>query len=223
MPRLLSAIVIGLLVAACGASQPTTAPVITAAPTVAPTIAPAPTAASTTAPTPASTGAFDGLPYSLSLPEGWTTFDLSDPAGAAALDDFVEANPEMGAAIQAFKALPNVVMAVNMLIGNVVVTLSLPTGGLPLDSIASSFTSQFQAVPGVKDPPEPEEVTLTAGPAIHWRLAIEANAPAGGTFEVGESIYLIANDTDAVLVEFVEVGGGVPQEQQIIQSLRFNP
>ena len=126
MPRrLLSPVVIGLLVAACGSSQPTTAPVITAAPTAAPTIAPAPTPGSTTAPTPASTGAFDGLPYSLSLPPGWTTFDLSDPAGAAALDDFVEANPEMGAAIQVFKALPNVVMAVNMLIGNVVVSLSV--------------------------------------------------------------------------------------------------
>jgi hypothetical protein len=53
---------------------------------------------------------------------------------------------------------------------------------------------------------------------------IEANNPSGGTYTVGESIYLVVNDTTAVLVEFVEVGGAaVPQEQQIIQSLRFNP
>jgi hypothetical protein len=228
MPRrLLSAVVAGLLVAACGSAQPTASPappVVTAGPTVAPTVAPTPTAAPTAAPTPEATGPFDGQAYSLDLPEGWVTFDLSDPAGVAALDTFVKANPDMAGAIAAFKSLPNVTMAVNQLVGNVIVSLSLPTGGLPLDVIAGSFTTQFQAVPGVKDPPEPDDVTLPAGPAVHWHLIIEGNKPEGGKFEVGESIYLVVNDKTAVLVEFVEVGGaGVPQEAQIIQSLRFTP
>lgn len=225
MPRrLLSTVLVGMLVAACGSAQPTAAPVVTAGPTVAPTVAPTPTAAPRAAPTPEATGPFDGQGYSLELPAGWVTFDLSDPAGVAALDTFVESNPDMAGAIEAFKARPNVTMTVNQLIGNVVLSLSLPTGGVPLDVMAGSFTTEFQAVPGVKEPPEPDDVTLPAGPAVHWHLVIEGNDPDGGTFEVGESIYLAVNETTAVLVEFFEVGGaGVPQEDQIIQSLRFTP
>ena len=225
MPRrLLSTMVVGLFAAACGSAQPTTAPGGTGAPA---TIAPAsvaPTGTAAAAATPTVTGPFDGQAYSLDLPEGWTTFDLSDPKGQTALDDFVKANPAMGAAITAFKALPNVTMAINPLVGNVIVSLSLPTGGLPVDVIASQFTSQFAAVPGIKDPPVAEDVTLPAGQGVHWHLVLSANDPNGGTFEVGESIYLVVSDTTAVLVEFVETGtAGVPQEQQIIQSLRFTP
>jgi hypothetical protein len=218
--RLSSSLAAGLLVAACGSSGPTTAPATTgpvAPPTVAVTAAPP-------AATPASTGVFDGLDYSLDLPAGWTSFDLSDPAGQAALDAFVKSNPDFAGAIAAFKALPNVTMAVNPLVGNVMISLSLPTGGLPLDTIATTFTSQFAAVPGIKEPPVAEDVTLPAGQAVHWHITLEGNAPTGGTFEVGESIYLVANATTAVLVEFVETGpAGVPQEQQIIQSLKFAP
>lgn len=44
------------------------------------------------------------------------------------------------------------------------------------------------------------------------------------TYQVGESVYLVANDAIAVLVEFVEVGGaGIPQEGSIMQTLRFTP
>jgi hypothetical protein len=220
--RLTSTMALAALVAACG-TTPTAAP-----PTVAPTVAPTPTAAPTAAPTPTiapsptPAGPFDSADYSLTLPAGWVSFDMNDPAGQAALDAFVAANPGMAGSIAAFKALPNVVMAVNQLLGNVIVTLSLPTGGLTLDVIAASFSSQFAAVPGVKDPPTAEDVTLPVGPAKHWHLVITANSPGGGTQEVGESIYLVANATTAVLVEFVEVGGApVAQEQQIIQTLAF--
>jgi hypothetical protein len=225
MPRrLVSMIVVGMLAAACGTGQPSPSPVITATPTVAPTPTPAPTPTAAPTPTPAPTGPFAGQAYALDLPAGWTTFDLSDPSGTAALDAFVAANPEMGASIEAFKKLPNVTMAVNTLIGNVVVSLSLPTGGLTLDVLATSFTSQFAAVPGIKTPPVAENLTLPVGPAVHWDIKVEANKPGGGTYEVGESVYLVANDTTAVLVEFVEVGSaGVPQEDQIIKSLRFTP
>jgi hypothetical protein len=222
MPRrLLSLSVVAVLVVACGTAAPSATPVFTAAPTIAP-----PTGEPTQGPTgtPAPTSPFAGQPYSLDLPAGWQTFDLSDPSGAAALDSFVAANPEMGASIEAFKKLPNVTLAVNALLGNVVVALSLPTGGVTLDQLATSFTAQFAAVPGVTDPPQPENLTLPVGPAVHWDIKIQANKPGGGTYEVGESVYLVANDTTAVLVEFVEVaGGGIPQEQQIINSLAFVP
>lgn len=227
MPRRLPRLLLGALgasvLAACSTAQPTAAPPTQPPATIAPTLGPSPTAEPTVAATPAPTpGPFEGQPYTLDLPDGWVTFDLSDPAGAAALEQFVAANPEMGAAIEAFKALPNVTMAVNLLLGNVVVALALPTGGLSLDVLGATFTTQFAAVPGVVEAPQPEQLTLPAGPAFHWALAIQANDPNGGTFEVGESIYLVANESTAVLVEFVEVGGvGLPQEQQIIQSLRF--
>lgn len=225
MPRrLLSMILAGMLATACGTAQPSPTPVVTPAPTVAPTPTEAATPTAGPGATPAPTSPFAGQPYALDLPDGWVTFDLSDPSGAAALDAFVTANPEMKASIDAFKQLPNVTMAVNLLLGNVIVSLAVPTGGLSLDVLATSFTTQFAAVPGVVTPPQPTDVTLPVGRAIHWDIEIKANSPGGGTYQVGESVYLVANDTTAVLVEFVEVGGaGIPQEDQIIRSLRFSP
>jgi hypothetical protein len=225
MPRrLLSLSAVAILVAACGTAQPSPTPVSTLSPTAIPTATAGPSPTQAVVATPAPTGPFAGKPYSLDLPEGWQAFDLSDPAGTAALEAFVAANPEMAASIEAFKALPNVTMAVNSLLGDVVVALSTPSGGLPLETLATSFTAQFALVPGVQDPPQPENRTLPVGPAVHWAISVEANKPGGGTYQVGESVYLVANDTTAVLVEFVEVaGGGIPQEEQIINSLAFTP
>jgi hypothetical protein len=226
MPRwLLSMLVAAVVVAACGSSTQSPTPVVTAAPTAAPTASPAPTAAPSAAATVVPSGPFAGQAYALDLPDGWTTFDLKDPSGVAALDAFVAANPEMAGAIEAFKSLPNVRMAVNVALGNVVVSLSLPTGGVPLETLAATFTTQFAAVPGIKEAPVAENVTLPVGPAVHWAISIEANDPSGGGVStVAESIYLTANPTTAVLVEFVDSAGtGIPQEQQIIQSLRFTP
>lgn len=218
--RLLATMLAGMLAAACGTAQPSLSPVITPAPSPVAT----PTSTIVPPPSPVPTNPFTGQPYSLDLRDGWVTFDLSDPAGSTALDAFVAANPEMAAAIEAFKQLPNVTMAVNLLLGNVVVSLAVPTGGLSLDVLASSYTTKFAAVPGVITPPQPTEVQLPVGRAIHWDIDIEANNPGGGTYQVGESVYLVANDTTAVLVEFVEVAGaGIPQEDPIIQSLRFTP
>lgn len=222
--RLTATIAVALVVAACGNNTPSAAPPASATATVAAitTAAPTPTAAPTVLPSPTPAGPYVNADYSLTLPEGWVTFDMKDPAGQAALDAFVAANPDMAGSIEAFKALPNVVMAVNQLLGNVIVSLSTPTGGLSIDVVAASFTSQFAAVPGVKEAPQPNDVTLPVGTAKHWRLIIEANNPSGGTTTVGESIYLVANSTTAVLVEFVEVGGtAVPQELQIMQTLAF--
>lgn len=212
-------IVVAGVVAACGSS---TAPSVVPSSAVNPTAAATASAAPTVLPSLASAGPYDGQAYSLSLPEGWLTFDVSNPAGQAALDTFVAANPEMAGSIEAFKSMQGVVMAVNQLLGNVVVSVAIPTGGLSLDVIAANFTSQFAGVPGVQEAPAPDDVTLPAGPAKHWHLVIVANNPSGGTTSVGESIYLVTSATTAVLVEFVEVGGtAVPQEQQIIRSLAF--
>jgi hypothetical protein len=219
--RLLSLAFAGALVVGCSSAPPTATP--GALPTVAPTVA-APTTAPTVAATPASTSLFSGLPYTMDLPAGWTSFDLSDPAAAAGIDAFIAANPEMGPLLQTFKSLPNVLMAVNQLLGNVIVSIGLPTGGLPLDTLGKSFTSQFAAVPGVKNPPQAEELTLPIGPALHWTLEVGGNNASGGTFTVLESIYLVENGTNAVLVEFVDsTGAGIPQESQIIQSLHYTP
>jgi hypothetical protein len=217
-----AAATVAALVAACGSTTPTAAPPTFVPPTTAaatPT-APTPTAEPTATLAPSPTGPYDGQPYSLTLPESWVSFDMSDPAGQAALDAFVTANPDMAGSIEAFKQLPNVVMAVNQGAGDVIVSISLPSSGATLDAIAASFTSQFAAVPGIQEAPTADDVTLPVGPAKHWHLVIEANKPSGGTTTVGESIYLAANTTTAVLVEFVEVGGApVAQEQEIIQSL----
>jgi hypothetical protein len=226
MPRftlVLAAALIAVFVAACGGG-PTLPPEVL--PSFAPTSIIGPTSAPPSGATPGQTQAspFEGQPYALDLPGGWVAFDLSDPAGVAALDEFVAANPDMGAAIEAFKALPNVTMAVNPVLGNVVVALPVPSGGQSLEVLAAAFTTQFGAVPGIVGVPVAEDVSLRVGPAFRWHITIEANDPAGGTFQVGESIYLAGGETTAILVEFVEVGGsGVAQEQQIIQSLRFTP
>ena len=220
--RLTSAIAVALLAAACGSTTPTAAPPTSAPSTTAPTptAAATPTTEPTILPSPTPAGPYDGQAYSLTLPDGWVSFDMTDPAGQSALDAFVTANPDMAASIEAFKALPNVVMAVNQALGDVIVSISLPSSGADLETIAANFTAQFAAVPGVKEAPAPDDVTLAAGPAKHWHLVIEANKPSGGTTTVGESIYLASSATTAVLVEFVEVGGtAVAQEQQIIQSL----
>jgi len=220
-----AASLVAVFVAACG-TGPTLPPEVTRLPSFQPTSIVGPTSAPSSDATPAPTQAspFQGQPYALDLPEGWVAFDLSDPAGLAALDQFVTANPNMAAAIEAFKALPNVTMAINLRLGNVVVALPVPTGGQSLDVIAAAYTTQFGAVPGIVEAPVAENVTLPVGPAFHWHLTIEANDPGGGTFQVGESIYLAGSESTAVLVEFVDVGGGgVSQEQPIIQSLRFTP
>ncbi len=218
-----------MLVAACGTAQPSpsavatvpgpTSEIVTEAPSG---MTPAPGTAAPSAGV--SPGPFDGQPYALDLPEGWVAFDLADPAGAAALDAFVAANPDMAAAIDAFKALPNVTMAVNQAAGSVLIALSVPTGGATLEAVKATMTTQFAAVPGIVGVPQPEQVTLPAGPGVHWDLTIEANDPNGTTYQVGESVYLVANDTTAVLVEFVEADGvPVAEEDQIIQTLRFTP
>ena len=212
---------LGIAVAAC-APAPSATPVITRAPL--PTPAPSPTPGPTPAPTPAPTAVpFAGQPYSLDLPVGWSAFDLDDPSGQAALDTFVAANPDTAAAVEAFKALPDVTMAVNPTLGNVVVAYPFDTAGQTFEQLTASFTAQFAAVPGVSEPPVAEPLTLPAGPATHWNLTIQANDPGGGTYQVGESLYLATNGgTVGVLVVFVEVAGAsVPQEESIIQSLQF--
>jgi hypothetical protein len=167
---------------------------------------------------------FSGQPYTLDLPAGWTVFDLSNPASKTALDAFVAANPKMATAVKAFQSTPNVRMAVNSLLGNVIVSIAIPTGGVPLDTIGQSMTAQFKAVPGVVGVPTATPVTLPAGPALHWMLTISANSTAGTTTKATESIYLVTDGTNAVLVEFVAIqGAAIPQEQSIIQSLRFQP
>ena len=214
-----------LLVAGCGTPAPSgTTGIPTSAPTVVATLAPPQTLAPTAAATASTGDPFAGKPYALDLPAGWEPFDLADPAGKAALDAFVAANPEMGAAIAAFQLLPNTVFAVNRLTGNVLIAFATPSGGLPLDSIAASFTAQFAAVPGVVSPPQPEDVTLPIGPAVHWNIELAASGTGGDDLAVHESLYLVVNDDTAVAVEFVAVeGAAVPEEDTIIQSLRFQP
>lgn len=205
------------ITAACGPSAtpvPTTEPTPTVAPAT-PTVGPA---------SPAASGGLGSAPYDITIPAGWQSFDLADPAAKAGLDAFVEANPNLAASIQQFEAIPGVRMAVNPLLGDFMLVLTTPSNGIALDTLGQSFTAQFQAVPGLEGTPTPENVTLPGGDAIHWDLKLTSNKPGGGTISVEESVYLFASATDAVVVEFVTPAGGtIPDEQAIINSFAFRP
>ncbi len=222
--RLALIAVAAILFAGCGASSspsPSPSPTPSPTPTVAPTPSPTPTAVATASP---SAGLFDGQPYALDVPAGWQSYDLSNPDSKAALDAVAKANPGLAASIKTFESLPNVRMAVNSLLGDVMVSLAVPSQGLPLETIGQSFSSQFAAIPGLASPKPPTTVTLAAGPALHWLLDVTVTLPSGAKAVVSESIYLVVNSQAAVIVEFVVLGGGtVPTESAIIQSFRFQP
>ena len=115
-------------------------------------------------------------------------------------------------------------LAVNKLLGNALVAISIPSQGLPLATIGQSISAQFQAVPGLASKPVTESETLPSGEALHWALSLSVNKAGGGTMKVDESVHLIANATTAVLVEFVVPNGGAnPDETKIIRTFRFRP
>ena len=219
-----SAMIATLVVAACSSSAPTIAPTTaaTAAATITPTAAPSTAPASPSPASSVSADPFAGEPFTLTLPPGWEGFNLQDPAAQTAIDQFAASNPNLAASIQAFKAMPGVRMAVNPLLGNILLVLTTPSNGIGLDLIAQSFNAQFQAVPGLQAAPSPEAVTLTNGKGVHWLLALSANKAGGGTVQVSESVYLLANSTTAVILEFVvPQGGAIPDEQAIVNSFQF--
>ena len=79
---------------------------------------------------------------------------------------------------QAFKALPNVVWRSTCSSATWWSRCRCPTGGLPLDvDRRRASPRSSQAVPGVEDAAEPEDVTLPAGAAIHWHLVHRGQRP----------------------------------------------
>ena len=195
-------------------------------PSASPSPLPTPSPTATTSPTltPAASEPSAVLPYAVDLPPGWTAFDLSNPATETALDAFVEANPAMAGMIEGFKALPNAGMYVQSLLGNFLVVFAVPSDGASLATISQQFTAQFGNVPGVVGEPVAESLTLPIGDAVHWLLSISAAKPGGGTFSVEESVYLVVNGEWAPIAEFVTASGGqVPDEAEIIESVRFEP
>jgi hypothetical protein len=219
--RLALAALLAAVLAGCGsAASPSPSP---AAATPVPTATPAPATTPAASPSTAANGGdpFADQPYSIDLPAGWQAYDLSTLSGPA-LDAFSQANPGLAGAIQSFKSMPNVRLAVNALQGNALVAIAIPSQGLPLETIGQSISAQFQAVPGVAKVPTAETETLPAGPALHWPLAITTNKVGGGTLQVNESIHLLANDQTALLVEFVTPNGAPnPDESSMIQTVRF--
>lgn len=215
-----------VVVAGCGSATPTPSPVPTSAPTAAPTPTPSPSPTPSPAPTPTSSPVagdlFEGLPFSLDLPAGWTGFDLSAPGAQAALDAFATENPGLAGAMEGFQALPDARLAVNSLLGNVLVAIPMASQGLSLETIGQSVTAQFGMVPGVTEPSVAEAVTLPAGDALHWTIQLEANKTGGGTVKVAESLYLLVGEETAVMVFLVTPSGGViPDEPAIMESLEF--
>jgi hypothetical protein len=218
--RLVALVAVGVVVAGCSGAAvatPTVVPTPTAAPTASPTAPPTPSPSPSPSPAP-----FAGQPYTITIPPGWHTFNLADPAEKRALDAFVASNPSMGPAIALFETIPGVQLAANPLLGDELLVFTSPTNGVTLDTIAPSVEAQFKLIPGLKSPPKATKLTLPAGPAYHWLIQITANKPGGGTITVEESVYLLANDSTAVFVEFVTPAGGlVPDEKAIIDSLAF--
>jgi hypothetical protein len=225
--HLLTTVAAALLLAACTSSGPSAPPSQASEATLAVTGAPA----ATTVPTPpaavapsasTSAAAFSGQPYAITLPADWQAFNLGDPGAKAGLDAFVAANPNIAASVKLFEGIPGVRMAINPIVGNVMLVITTPSGGVPLDTLATNFTGQFQAVPGVAGTPTPEHMALPGGNAIHWALSIRANKAGGGTLSVAESVYLFASPSDAVILEFATLSGGViPDEQAIASSFAF--
>lgn len=221
--RSLPIVVLALVAVGCNATAPSGTPTATITP--APTATPAPTPSPTPVPSPTAAGPFSGQPYTLTLPSGWTVLNPSDASTKSSLDAFGAANPGLAGAIAAFQSQPNIRIAVNPTLGNALIVLPVPgAASISLDAIGQSFTAQFKNVPGITSTVAATNVKLPAGDALHWDLQVAANKAGGGTVHVEESIYVVKNDSTVVLLEFVAPqGGGVPQEQEIVQSFAFQP
>jgi hypothetical protein len=221
--RIAPALAAVLLLVVVGCASSSTTPSPSAAATVTPTVAPtvAPTATAAPSQSSASGDPFADQPYVIDLPAGWQAVDPS-ALGGSGLDAFSQANPGLAGAIEAFKSTPNVRLATNLLLGNAIVALAISSQGLSLDTIGQSLTAQFQNVPGVINKPTAEPVTLPGGKALHWPISLSANKVGGGSAKVNESVYLLADDKNALIVEFVTPSGGAsPDEAAIIKSVRF--
>lgn len=152
--------------------------------------------------------------------------DINNLASNGALDQLIAANPEYGQTIRSFLSMPGVVMAANALLADTLVTISLPSQGLPVETIAQAFDAQFAAIPGIGSPaPTSAPYDLAAGDAVHWTISLSFNQPdSSATVGVYESVYLVVSSTTAVIVEFVTPDGGViPDEATIVDSFRFRP
>jgi hypothetical protein len=215
---LLAGVALALIAAGCSSASATPTPVVTASPM--PVVTASPVVAAS-----ASTDPFAGQPYRVDLPPGWMAFDTSTPAAAASVYAMVQANPAFGGAFpQAFQAAPDVRIALNAVLGVVLVLVSTPSNGLSLAAIGQSFGASFQAAPGLVSKTVAESVTLPVGDALHWRISESVAKPGGGTVQVDESAYLVVNAQTAVIAVFSAVqGGGVPDELKVIQTLRFQP
>ena len=233
--RFALAIAVVVLIAGCGSNAGPTASAIasatagaTATASATATPSPTPTASPTPSPSPSSAtidpgDPFAGQPYALDLPAGWDVLDFNATTSAA-FDAFTKANPGLAGAIDAFRSLPSARLFTNTLLGDALIGLSLPSQGLPLDTIGQSLTAQFQNVHGVTSKPVAKKLTLPAGPALHWAIEVSGNKVGGGTARVSESIYLVTSGDFAILVEFVAPHGGVtPGEASIIKTLRIQP
>ena len=167
---------------------------------------------------------FAGQPYTLDLPAGWMGFDPTNPATKAATDALLAANPALVGPFQGFQAMPNVRMAVQTALGNVLVVVPMASGGLSLDALGQSVTAQLRLIPGLNAPPAATKVTLPAGEALHWDLTLTVNKVGGGTTQVRESVYLFADTETAFVVEFVSVGSGASADEvAIVRTFRFAP
>jgi hypothetical protein len=159
----------------------------------------------------------------MDLPVGWEVLDVST-ATQPALDALTKANPGLAGFVEAFRSMPNARLLANRLLGQAIVTISLPSQGLTLATIGQSFTAQFESVPLLTSKPVAKPLTLPAGPALHWTLDVSLNKGGGGTTKVDESIYLLVSDDAAVIVEFAGPHGGVnPDEMKIIKTFHFQP
>jgi hypothetical protein len=217
--QLASLVVVAFLGAGCGATGPSPSAVGTGAPTISST----PTAVASAAAA-ASTDPFAGKPFALTVPASWMSFDLSSPAGQAAIDAFIQANPGFAASLRTFLDLPNVFVAVNPLLADDVVGFPFPSYGLSLDSLGQDVAAEFQVLPGLASPAAAQPTSLPGGAALHWDLSVTTKKAGGGTVASHESVYLFANAENAVLVEFgTPPGGVIPDEATIVQSFHFQP
>ena len=87
--------------------------------------------------------------------------------------------------------------------------------------LGKELEAGFTIVPGIGKVPAGKRVSVGGHPALHWTIKLSAKAIVGLQYSVTESIYLVPNDREAVMIEFVTMGRPI-NEKALLGTFRFN-
>jgi hypothetical protein len=198
---------VGLILAGCGPANPSVAPSIV--PSAAPSVASSVSASgpSTPAASLPTTGriALADKGFAITLPDGWTRIDLGPDAVKDLMDAGASALPKdmqdvLGGQVGQMAASGVALFALRQPGGNVAAgttlnVLSLPSLGVPIDTIESLIVTQIKGVAG----PDTQVTTARVqGPAGEFlRLTYDLKA---GDVSIGTVQYLFAGPTKQYVI-----------------------